>query len=135
MAAPTTTIRATIARVNGHGFQTREDPGKWWNVSKYASPAPAIPPTGADVLLTIDASGFVRAIELAGSPAPTPAPLPQPAAPPALAERHGSPPDRETVIVRLACLKAAARYLNRDGDADSDAVTSLAGRWEAWTLR
>lgn len=34
MAQQLRTIQATISRINGHGFQVREQPGVWLNVSK-----------------------------------------------------------------------------------------------------
>ena len=121
MAAENRTIPATIARVNGHGFQTREDPGKWFNLSKYATPAPAIPPAGTEVRITLDGSGYVRAIEPVGTP---------PATPPA--ERHGVP-TKDAAIIRMNALKCAARLLGPE--AETDRVLALAARLEAWINR
>jgi hypothetical protein len=132
MAAPTTTLTATIARSNGKGFQTQEQPGVWLNLSKFAEPAPVVPPVGTACRLTLDAAGFVRAIE----------PLDQsgPALPPLELEPRdqlptGAPPSRETTITRLACLKAAAEFLApREGAKHAD-VLEVAARFEAWTMR
>ena len=42
MATTLRTVRFTITKTNDTGFQTAEEPGTWFNVSKYAKPAPAI---------------------------------------------------------------------------------------------
>lgn len=125
MAASMTTINATIVRVNGHGFQTREDPGRWFNVSKFQNPAPTIPPAGTEVTLTIDGSGFVRRIEQAfGNPA---------------ADAPGAAPGPETcrgaLDTRLACLAAAAAFLAPRSEAKSADVLAMAEMFEKWAER
>src|SRR5438105_3196685 len=98
-ATDTRTITATIARVNGSGFTTQEQPQTWLNLSKYATPAPTIPPAGAQVRLVLDGSGFVRAIKpVATAPSPT-------ASSDGLAA--AMPPSKDTAIVRMAAVKAA----------------------------
>lgn len=124
MAAETKTFPATIARVNGSGFTTREQPGKWWNLSKYASPAPAIPPIGTECQITVDGAGFVRAITPVDTSAHSTAP-PQ-------ASRAGAP-SKDVSIIRMNALKTAARLVGPD--ADTEAVLALAGRLEAWITR
>jgi hypothetical protein len=126
--AQMTTLTATIARVNDHGFQTQEEPGRWFNVSKYASPAPVIPPKGTPVTLTLDGSGFIRAIEPVSSATASNGHEPHQDARPAA-------PGRETVITRLACLKAAAAFLATRPDAKSTDVLRVAESWEEWTQR
>ena len=46
MAANLRTMRATITKVKEPGFQCAEEPG-WFNVSRYASLKPPIPPVGS----------------------------------------------------------------------------------------
>jgi len=124
VAAETRIIPATIARVNGQGFQTREDPGKWFNLSKYATPPPAIPPAGTEVRITLDGSGYVRAIEpVDTAEAVTRAP-----------GRHtGAPPTKDVAIIRMNALKCAARLLGQG--AETDSLLALAGKLEAWIAR
>ena len=57
MAAPTTTITATIARVNERGVQIQERAGEWLNISKYADPMPVMPMVGTVCRITLDAAG------------------------------------------------------------------------------
>jgi len=122
MAAETRTFTATISRVNTTGFQTQEQPNVWLNLSKYADPRPAIPPVGSEVRITVDASGFVRAIETTRE-APAPA----------TSTNHHEAPTKDTTIVRMAALKCAVR-LTPPG-SDLAAVLQLAGRFEAWITR
>lgn len=124
MAAETKTFPATIARVNGHGFQTREDPGRWFNLSKYASPPPTIPPIGTECQITVDGAGFVRAIAPVDASAHNTEP-PQ-------ANRAG-PPSKDVSIIRMNALKCASRLLGPD--ADTEAALALAERLEAWITR
>ena len=121
MAAEPRTIPATIARVNGQGFQTREDPGKWFNLSKYATPPPTIPPAGTEVRIALDGSGYVRAIETVGTPPAT-----------APADRHGAP-TKDAAIIRMNALKCAAQLLGPE--AETDRVLALAAKLEAWITR
>jgi hypothetical protein len=131
--AQTTTFTATISRINDHGFQTSEDPGRWYNISKYAKPEPAIPPKGTAVRLTIDGAGFIRAIEpLAVEPAARDGAEPRQDAP---APVHPGPASRETVITRLACLKAAGGFLATRPDAKSADVLAVAASWADWVTR
>jgi hypothetical protein len=130
-ATDTRTITAAIARVNGRGFTTVEQPQTWLNLSKYAVPTPVIPPAGSQVQLTLDGSGYVRAIEVLGHPSTNgvlKAPAAAPAAPeaPALRTRDGS-------IVRMAALKCAVR-LTEPG-AGVEAVLATARQLEAWITR
>jgi hypothetical protein len=122
MAVETRTFTATISRVNTTGFQIQERPGVWLNLSKYTDPRPTIPPVGTEVRITVDSSGFVRAIQTTReAPAPPPP------------TDHHEPPTKDTAIVRMASLKAAVR-LTPPG-ADPTAVTQLAGVFEAWINR
>jgi hypothetical protein len=122
------TFTATIARTNGHGFQTLEQPGTWLNLSKFDQPPLAIPPTGTVVRLTLDGSGFVRGIEpQEGADAPQP-PLP-------LLGDAAARPSVTTSTTRLAVLKAAARLLAGKPDATFDYVIEAAQALERWVGR
>jgi hypothetical protein len=121
MAQPTTTINATIDRINGHGFQIKEQPGKWLNLSKFARPEPVVPPVGTEVEITLDPQGFVRDIEPTG-PEPD---YPEP-------DAHA---DRASIMTRLACLSAAAGFLASRPNAKSGDVLRVAENWEGWVTR
>jgi len=54
MATTLQTRRFTITRVNDTGFQALEEPGTWFNLSKYAKPPLAIPPVGSRVEAQVD---------------------------------------------------------------------------------
>jgi hypothetical protein len=131
MVAITTVISATISRVNERGFLTLEKPGGWYNLSKYADPVPVVPPAGTMVSLVLDAAGFVRQV-MPLEPAPATAPI---GAAEARQNGHSAPPARETVITRLACLKAASEFLSARPDATSAEVLTVAASWEAWVTR
>jgi hypothetical protein len=126
MARTLTTITATVARVNGQGFQIQEQPGKWLNVSRYADPVPRIPPAGSEVELALDGSGFVREIRLAAQPADTPHPSQRDA-------KANCPPDN--ITTRLAALKAAAIFLATRPDAKAVDVLKVAEAFESWAAR
>lgn len=115
----TSTIERTIAQVNGAGtgFLTVQEPGKWFNLSRFASPAPTIPPSGTTARVTIDGKGYVRAIE------------PMNLVP----ARDGGP--SIPAEVRLALLQAAAAFLAPRAEAKSSDVLHTAEEWEAWVSR
>jgi hypothetical protein len=128
MAQQLTMIPATIARTNGTGFTTQEEPGRWFNVSKWADPRPDIPPKGTPVRLQLDAGGFVRSIEpLELAPHPNGSQPRQ--------EAPTAPPARERVITRLACLKAAVTFCASRPEAKCGDVLTVAAGWEAWVNR
>jgi hypothetical protein len=128
------TMHATISRVSPHGFQVQEEPGRWFNVSKYANPMPAIPPAGTEIDMNLDNSGFVRAITPLGMAADFDGVTPSASAPAPMAPRRYLPP-RQIVITRLAALKAAAEFLASRPDAKSTDVLRVAEQWEAWANR
>src|SRR5437764_15441754 len=70
-ATESRTITATIARIHGRGFLTREQPDRWLNLSKLAGPGLAIPPVGTQVSVQLDSAGYVRGLTaLAGRDRP-----------------------------------------------------------------
>jgi hypothetical protein len=118
MAVQLSTLTVTIAKTNGTGFQTREEGDKWFTISRYVTPAPAIPATGTRAVVSIDPRGFVHGIEPADrSPAPA------------------APTSRETTIIRLACLKAASTFLATRPDAKSPDILKVAESLEGWVTR
>jgi hypothetical protein len=124
MATETRTITATIARVNGSGFQTQEHPGKWLNLSRYATPPPTIPAVGEEVLIALDGAGYLRAIEpVARAEPPTSV-----VEPPSTAFLK----PRDTAIVRSNALMCAVKLLG--SPADIGETLKLAARLEAWCL-
>jgi hypothetical protein len=120
--------------VNDHGFQTHEDPGRWFNLSRYVTPAPIIPPRGTAVRLTIDGSGFVRAIEPLSLQGEAPV-VPHETRQEAVGAAQHPSPTREVVISRLAVLKAAAAFCAARPDLKSSDVLRVAESWEAWITR
>jgi hypothetical protein len=127
-ATETRTITATIARIHGRGFLTREQPGTWLNVSKLADAGVTIPPPGTPVRVTLDAAGFVRAIA---------ADLDSDLQPPLLADAGsgGGPPAAasETALVRAHLLCCAAGLLGPD--ATVAGVIEVAAQLEGWCRR
>lgn len=92
------------------------------NFSRYAEPPIAAPSRGSSVRLGLDASGFVRSVEVLGSASST-----------------SAPSSRDRTITRLAVLKAAANFLGLMSQAReevrSDHVLVLADKWLAWVER
>ena len=111
MATTLQARRFTITKTNDTGFQPLEEPGVWFNVSKYAKPTPAIPPVGSRVEATVDPRGFVMAIELVkenGVLHEQSVAIPPVAVSPA-------PPDQTETGLRI--LEIAARFLATRPDA------------------
>jgi hypothetical protein len=63
MVALMPSITVTVAKVNGTGFTSEEEPRRLFNLSKFQDPAPVIPPAGTVCRVTVNGAGFVRAIE------------------------------------------------------------------------
>lgn len=125
----TTTLDATVKRVNGRGFTVAERDG-WLNLSRYADPADVpLPVAGQRVMLSLDGQGFVRRITPAGASAAGSAPSDQPA--PARG-RAG----RDAIITRLAVLNTATSILSAGSQpVDPAAVLALAARLEHWAMQ
>src|SRR5579862_248764 len=119
------TVERTILKANaqGTGFLTTEEPGKWFNLSRFASPAPAIPLAGTTARITVDGKGFVRKVEPIAS-ATTAQNAPE-------APRTPVPPTT-AIEVRLALLQAAAAFLAPRSEAKTTDVVTVAEVWESW---
>jgi hypothetical protein len=111
------TRTGTVARINRTGFQL--DDGEWVSISKFADPPPSIPTVGQRVKIGIDGKGFARVVESLDAPTAAAAPS----------------TSRDQAITRLACLKAAARFLADKPEARSPDVLKVAERWETWVTR
>lgn len=119
------TIAGTVTCTNGHGFRLGEE---WVNISRYAHPAPELPPVGAQVECGVDKSGYVHSITVVSR-----------AASDAPASGTSDAPDRETRITRMASINAAIELLKtgvaKSGPLSVDAVLATAERLEGWVNR
>ena len=94
----------------------------WFNFSKFSTDI--VPPErGQTVTLSLDRAGFVRAVEASGSATSDPT-----------SSRQTSS-QRETVITRLACVKASAEFCASRPDLRSSDLIALAQRLEEWVNR
>jgi hypothetical protein len=121
-----TELEGLVSRTNGHGFQVAGREG-WLNFSKFATPAPEMPPEGARVRVGLDKGGFVREVAVV-EPARR-AETPGSAA--VLAELV----DRDRRILRQAVLNSAITVLATNGSVDADEALELAAKFERWVLR
>lgn len=146
------TITGTVSKTDHNRLSIAEQEG-WLNISKFAKPTPAMPQVGERVRIGLDKSGFVRAIEpIAEAPtkvAPAPIAVRQ-AAPAVVAtpaasatEVAGTAPDRDRLIVRQTCVKAAAEvaagYPKTGAFLDAATLAGIAlqiaEQFEAWVYR
>ena len=122
-------VEGVVATPNDRGLKLSGRDG-WFNLSRYADPAPTLPTRGESVVIGLDTAGYVRSVEANTAElrriGPSDATESVPAA------LH----DRETCITRMACLNTATAILASGAHtADADAVLALAGRLEVWVLR
>ena len=110
-------LEGTVESVNERGVKIG---GQWLNYSKWAGEI-AEPRRGQVVALTLDGSGFVRAVGPADG---------------AATGTHRAPvAARETAIIRQMCLKASAEFCAAEPEFKSADLFALAERMEAWVLR
>lgn len=122
----TTTVDGVVERVNERGLRLAGET-EWRNLSRYAEPAPSIPDVGQPVRLTLDKSGYVRAIEPVGSTQ---------ADAPTRAEPGSAPADKDRRIVRMNALGHAVALVTAGGvSATTEAVLGVAAQLEAWVCR
>jgi hypothetical protein len=134
MAVPgETSITGRVGSVNEKGFRLVGADG-WLNYSKFAVGIVA-PERGAEVVVTLDKAGFVRAV---GPADPSAAPAPLRGANIGFADivRGGSeaPSTKDRTITRLAVLKAAAEFGAARPNLRSGEVLAIAASWERWVL-
>ncbi|MBI2323137.1 MAG: hypothetical protein HYU88_13840 [Chloroflexi bacterium] len=96
-----TTITGTVERVNGRGFRLAEREG-WLNLSKWAEVGTELPAAGQHV--TLDKGGYMRRIEAAQSRTE-----------PGSERSHYEAPDREQLMPRMSCLRAAGDVFTGTG--------------------
>ena len=120
MALPAQTEHATgrVVSVNPKGIKLDGADG-WLNFSKFA-PDIVPPMKGQTVSVTLDKSGFIRAVDVIDGAAPT--------------QLH-APSVKDQTITRLAILKAAAEFAASKPEAKSTDVLKIAAAWEEWVLR
>ena len=118
--ATTDQLVGRVLSVNPKGIRLegRED---WLNFSKFA-PDLVPPERGQAVTLTLDRSGFVRAIA-PGAPADAPQ------------AQGGASAGCDALIVRQTCIKAAAEFCASRPELKSADLLALAERMEAWVTR
>jgi len=110
-------VEGTVESANERGVRL-DGESDWRNFSKWTTEPITPPRRGSNVRLALDASGFVRSIEVLD------------AAPSTIS------PTRDRTITRLAVLKAASNFLGLMSQAReevrSDHVLVLADKWLAW---
>jgi hypothetical protein len=119
------TFTGIVRSVNEKGLKL-DGHESWMNLSKFA-PGVVLPERGETVTVTVDAKGFIRAIQPADGSASTSAPHAAPGA--------ASGQQRDRTITRLAVLKAAAEFSASKASATSGDVLKIAACWERWVLR
>ena len=122
------TLEGTVEAVNERGLRLEGRDG-WLNYSKWAGDITE-PRRGQVAALTLDGSGFVRAV----GPADTVSARKQCHG--AVTGAHQAPTaGRETAIVRQACLKASVAFCAARPELKSADLFALAERMEAWVTR
>ena len=110
-------VEGTVESANERGVRL-DGESDWRNFSKWTAEPITPPRRGSNVRLALDASGFVRLIEILDAAPQT------------------SSPTRDRTITRLAVLKAASNFLGLMSQAReevrSDHVLVLADKWLAW---
>lgn len=119
-------LTGRVVSVNEKGLKF-EGAGEWLNVSRYATGV-VLPERGADVTVTLDRAGFIRAV----APADGTAPLARIAG---ASDIPAIPSAKDRTITRLAVLKAAAEYAASKPESKSTDVLKIAASWERWVLR
>lgn len=149
---PTETMTGRVSRVSRWGFQINDEGDTWYNLTKYNPPT--LPNKGDNIRFEVGIEkGYVHEITVlsAGTvseriAAPPPAER-QESLPPEAYEDSGEMPlpfdtyeptakktTKDSVITRLACLKAAATACQGLG-ADAEDMIKLAAAFETWVNR
>jgi hypothetical protein len=138
-------VDGVVARRNERGILLQGE-NVWLNVSRYATPAPALPLPGERVRLYLDKDGYIRDVDRVAYSTNGPAedgvdPEPDDAVPARQLEAPSggdtvSPPDKDTRIARMNVLTTATAILSSGGRACEVAdVLKLAAQLEAWVNR
>jgi hypothetical protein len=115
-----------VVSVNPKGLKL-EGHDDWCNVSRFAEGV-VLPERGETVTVTVDKSGFLRAVEVIGA-------LPRVAGGSDFITQPAVPSAKDRTITRLAVLKAAAEYASSKPQSSSADVLKIAASWERWILR
>lgn len=145
----TSSVDGVITAANAKGVKLNNG-DQWLNVSKFGDPV-VIPPTGTQVRVGLDKSGFIRSIVpmnggfQQSSPQYQQPPAQQYQQQPQYAPQQGGyepeppqnpAPSRDQQIARMNALTNAVACLASGGQvAEVGAVFDLAGEFEAWVLR
>jgi hypothetical protein len=133
-------LGGVVIRVNSSGFML-DGRETWENISKYAHPKPAVPPSGARVRCTLDRSGYVRAVEQVNASPAYSGGYNAVAGAQQSATASTEPPrsdsaGRDLRIVRMNAITNATAILSSGGQvADIGQVLEHAATLEAWVLR
>jgi hypothetical protein len=111
-----------VVSVNPKGLKL-DGHDDWFNVSRFAEGV-VLPERGETVTVTLDKSGFLRAVDVVGA-------LPRVAG----GSDAVTPSAKDRTITRLAVLKAAAEYAASKTESKSTDVLKIAACWERWVLR
>lgn len=127
-AGTTTEYEGLVQRTNERGLLLAGREG-WLNISRFAG-AVEMPEPGQRVRLTLDKSGYIRAIT------PLSAPASEAAAEPERGQNRGTSAQasRETAIIRQNVLSHATRFVVACGGTVED-LLAVAERLEAWVNR
>ena len=120
-AGPDQFVTGRAVSVNPKGLKL-DGEDAWRNFSKF-SPDIVPPMRGQTVTLTLDRQGFIRAVDASGAPQE------------ATRGRQAPTGQRDIVITRLACLKAAAEFAAARPQLKSGEVLKIAASWERWINR
>lgn len=123
-----TTYTGRVAAVNAKGLRL-DDQTDWFNVSRFATDV-ILPERGETVTVVVDGKGFLRAVQPVDGATATNGAHDAPRA----ARSRVAPSARDTVITRLAVLKAAAEFA-APRELKSGDVLLIAESWERWVNR
>lgn len=119
---PAIELSGPVESVNERGLRLAGQ-AEWNNFSRYRDvPRPL---KGQQVRLIVK-DGWIQGLDVLDAPQSPPE---------ARQPSEGAGPGRETVITRLAVLKAAAEYVAARPDLTAKDVLTVAERWESWVLR
>lgn len=125
-------VKDTLTHDSGFASVRLEGGADAHPLSKYATPRPSMPTRGERVELGLDSSGYIRTITRVDDNAPA---APTSAAPTTTPRSSTTTPDRETIITRLAVVKAAAHFVAARPDMGAGEILKIANAMEGWVTR